>query len=111
MHVPARNAKSLLLCKALTGEGESELVTEKKEESGREKEIEIQLLLRLPDQISRFLHFVKTIYADLPKTMATLLEPNGDSGASDDSGKATSVSSIPPWSLSLLFILYFFCVN
>jgi hypothetical protein len=59
----------------------------------------------LSPEISRFLHFVKTIYADLPKTMVTLLEPNGDGGASEDSGKATPVSFIP-----LPSILYFFLV-
>ena len=42
--------------------------------------------MRLLDhQISRFLDFVKTIYADLSKTMATLLEPDGEGGAEDAS--------------------------
>ena len=42
-------------------------------------------------QISKFLLFVKTIYADLPKTMTTLLEP-GEGGAVEEASKTASVS-------------------
>ena len=41
-------------------------------------------------QISKFLLFVKTIYADLPKTMTTLLEP-GEGGAVEEASKTASV--------------------
>lgn len=46
-------------------------------------------------QITKFLQFVKQIYADLPNTMVSLFEPGGPGNTGEDAGaKGSAVSTV-----------------